>query len=167
MNKLAIRTRKSHDITILDISGELTAGYGARALDRMLRRLDIESRLHVLLNFTSVTRFDEKGMNVLVDCRQHHMRGDNHVKVFGIDKQQGNMKTDMLTLSHLLTFFDVFEDEASAVASFNQQDDDLSFKRASERKKVRDLAAADQVASQVYDDEGGRFPLAVNVPAQN
>lgn len=122
MSKLRINTRSNLNVTILDLSGELTAGYGARTLSRKLRRLEMNSQHHILLNFTRVTGLDEAGMKTLANCLQNRVAADRHVKLFGVDERPGKMTTELLTLTHLLTSFDVFNDEKTAISSFNEQD---------------------------------------------
>ena len=125
MSRLKIATRSDINITILDMSGKLTSGHGARILRANLRWLYAHNNLHILLNFTNVTTLDETGMNVVINSGQNSLRADNHVKIFGVDKRSGRMKTDLVTLTRLLTAFDVFDDETSAVSSFAKQDYDV------------------------------------------
>ena len=158
MSKLTITTRRMENVTILDLAGDLTVGNGTRGLTRKLSRLNLNGDHHVLLNFSRVTAFDESGMNALADCLQNRVRGDNHVKVFGVDQRPGKMFTQLVTLTHLLTFFDVFEDEGSALRSFEGQDADVAARSTIIRNKPGLVAY--EIAGEAYDNEGGR-PSAV------
>lgn len=151
MSKLRINTRTNGNLTILDLAGQLTAGHGARTLSQKLRRLDINGENNVLVNLSRVTGLDEAGMAVLGDSRQNRVREDNRLKLFGVDRLRQRMTTKLLTLTHLLTFFDVFDDESAAVLSFDRQ--------AGERRARTAITRNDHVvavaAAEAYDNEGG------------
>ena len=136
MSKLKITTRSDINITILDMSGDLIRGYGARTLRSELQWLYSRNNLHTLLNFTNVTGLDETGMNILLDSQQNHTRADKHLKLFGVEKQAGRMKSDLVTLTRLLTSFDVFDDESSAISSFAKQDADAMVKQSIARMRA-------------------------------
>ena len=109
-----INERQAGDVTVLDMSGKITIGEGSVALRTAIRRLLEEGKKRILLNLAGVSYIDSSGIGELVSSYT------------AINKEQGQLKLlnltqklqDLLTITKLLTVFDVYENEAEALNSF-------------------------------------------------
>jgi anti-sigma B factor antagonist len=114
MAELNIAERQAGDVTVLDMSGKITIGEGSVALRTAIRRLLEENKKRILLNLAGVGYIDSSGIGELVSS------------FTAINKEQGQLKLlnltqklqDLLTITKLLTVFDVYESEAEALNSF-------------------------------------------------
>ena len=114
MADINISERQAGDITILDLEGKVTIGEGSVALRTAIRRLLGEGKNKILLNLAGVGYIDSSGIGELVSSYT------------AINKEQGQLKLlnltqklqDLLTITKLLTVFDVYENEAEALNSF-------------------------------------------------
>ena len=115
MAELNISERQVGDVTILDMDGKITIGEGSVALRTAIRRLLEEGKKKILLNLAKVSYIDSSGIGELVSSYT------------AIGKEQGQLKLlnltqklqDLLTITKLLTVFDVYESEEEALTSFN------------------------------------------------
>ena len=115
MSDINISERQAGDVTILDLEGKVTIGEGSVALRGAIRRLLGEGKNKILLNLGKVGYIDSSGIGELVSS------------FTAVNKEGGNLKLlnltqkiqDLLAITKLLTVFDTYDDEASALASFN------------------------------------------------
>jgi anti-sigma B factor antagonist len=115
MADITITERQAGDITILDLDGKVTIGEGSVALRSTIRRVLAEGKTKLILNLGHVGYIDSSGIGELVSS------------FTAVNKEGGTLKLlhltekiqDLLAITKLLTVFDVFEDEAEALASFN------------------------------------------------
>lgn len=115
MSDLNISERQAGDVTILDLNGKVTIGEGSVALRSAIRRLLGEGKNKILLNLGSVGYVDSSGIGELVSS------------FTAVNKEGGTLKLlkltqkiqDLLAITKLLTVFDVFDDEESALSSYN------------------------------------------------
>ena len=109
-----ISERKSGDVTILDVEGKILLGEGDVQLKHKMEEL-IEGKVtKILLNLANVPYMDSGGLGEIV-------RSYTTVKKAGGELKLLNATTrikDLLTITKLVTVFDVHEDEAAGVASF-------------------------------------------------
>jgi len=112
--ELQISTRKSDDVTILDLTGRVMAGHDSDLLSPHLQELVAKGASKLLLNLTAVTQMDSWSINDIA-------------KTYGsLSRQGGSLKIlcpssrirAVLKVVHLLDLIPTFEDEAQAVASF-------------------------------------------------
>ena len=115
MAELNISERQVGDVTILDMDGKITIGEGSVALRTAIRRLLEEGKKKILLNLGKVGYVDSSGIGELVSS------------FTAIGKEEGGQLKllnltqkikDLLTITKLLTVFDVYESEEEALASF-------------------------------------------------
>ena len=114
MINLYIKERQVGDVTILDLKGRVRVGGATVALHKSFRSLVQEEKLLILLNLAGVTHIDSSGLGELIS---------SHVSVF--DKggeiklvQLTETLRELMTVTKLLTIFDVYENEAEALLSF-------------------------------------------------
>src|ERR671929_1900262 len=114
MAELDIKERQAGDVTVLDMDGKITIGPGSVALRTTIRRLLEEGKKKILLNLGGVGYVDSSGIGEL---------GSSYTT---INREQGQLKLlnltqkirDLLTITKLLTVFDVYKDESEALNSF-------------------------------------------------
>lgn len=115
MSDLTISERQAGDVTILDLSGKVTIGEGSVALRGAIRRLLGEGKHKILLNLGSVGYVDSSGIGELVSSFTAVSKEGGTLKLLNLTQKI----QDLLAITKLLTVFDVFEDEASALSSFS------------------------------------------------
>ncbi|MFS8087331.1 MAG: STAS domain-containing protein, partial [Acidobacteriota bacterium] len=103
------------DVAILDLDGQVRMGDSATALRGAIRGLVAAGNKKILLNLAGVKYIDSGGIGELIANYTTIGRGGGQMKLLNLtDKVQ-----DLLVITKLLTVFDVYEDEAEALSSFN------------------------------------------------
>ena len=114
MINLYLNQRRVEDVTILDLKGRDRIRGNILALHESIRCLAREGKIQVLLDLAWVKHIDSGGLGELVS---------SHVT---LDEKGGALKLmhmtesvhELLTVTKLLTVFDVYDDEPEALASF-------------------------------------------------
>ena len=114
MAELNIRERQAGDVTILDLEGKITIGEGSVSLRSAIRRLIEEGKKKILLNLAGVGYVDSSGIGELVSSYTTIGRESGQLKLLNLTQKI----QDLLAITKLLTVFDVYEDEATALNSF-------------------------------------------------
>jgi anti-sigma B factor antagonist len=114
MAELNISERQAGDVTILDMSGKITIGEGSVALRTAIRRLLEEGKKKILLNLAGVGYIDSSGIGELVSSYTAINKDGGQLKLLNLTQKL----QDLLTITKLLTVFDVYESEAEALESF-------------------------------------------------
>jgi anti-sigma B factor antagonist len=115
MADITITERQAGDVTILDLAGKVTIGEGSVALRSTIRRVLGEGKTKLILNLGQVGYIDSSGIGELVSSFTAVNKEGGTLKLLNLTEKI----QDLLAITKLLTVFDVFEDEASALASFN------------------------------------------------
>jgi anti-sigma B factor antagonist len=102
------------DITIVDITGNLVAQSGDVALKDKVRSLIQQGRKRIVIDLGNVPYMDSSGLGELVHVYATTKNAGGTLKLLRVTKRL----KDLLTITKLLTVFDAYDDEASAVASF-------------------------------------------------
>ena len=114
MAELNIRERQAGDMTILDLEGKITIGEGSVSLRTAIRRLIEEGKKKILLNLAGVGYVDSSGIGELVSSYTTINREGGQLKLLKLTQKI----KDLLTITKLLTVFDVYTDESEALNSF-------------------------------------------------
>jgi anti-sigma B factor antagonist len=114
MAELNIRERQAGDVTILDMDGKITIGEGSVSLRGAIRRLVEEGKKKILLNLSGVGYVDSSGIGELVSSYTTTSSKGGQLKLLNLTQKI----QDLLAITKLLTVFDVYEDEATALNSF-------------------------------------------------
>jgi anti-sigma B factor antagonist len=114
MAELNINERQAGDVTVLDMSGKITIGEGSVALRTAIRRLLEEGKKRILLNLAGVSYIDSSGIGELVSSFTAITNAGGQLKLLNLTQKL----QDLLTITKLLTVFDVYESEAEALNSF-------------------------------------------------
>ena len=114
MAELNIKERQAGDVTILDMDGKITIGEGSVALRSAIRRLLEEGKKNILLNLGGVGYVDSSGIGELVSSFTTTNNQGGSLKLLNLTQKI----QDLLGITKLLTVFDTFEDEQSALQSY-------------------------------------------------
>ena len=114
MSDITISERQAGDVTILDLIGKVTIGEGSVALRTAIRRLLGEGKNKILLNLAGVGYIDSSGIGELVSSYTAINKEGGQLKLLNLTQKL----QDLLTITKLLTVFDVYESEAEALNSF-------------------------------------------------
>lgn len=115
MADINISERQAGDVTILDLEGKVTIGEGSVALRGAIRRLLGEGKNKILLNLGKVGYIDSSGIGELVSSFTAVNKEGGSLKLLNLTQKI----QDLLAITKLLTVFDVFDEEAEALASYN------------------------------------------------
>jgi anti-sigma B factor antagonist len=96
------------------MSGKITIGEGSVALRTAVRRLLEEGKKRILLNLAGVSYIDSSGIGELVSSYTASNKEAGQLKLLNLTQKI----KDLLTITKLLTVFDVYESEAEALNSF-------------------------------------------------
>ncbi len=110
------KTRRVDSVTVVDISGRITLGDDLAELRQLIRSLLSQGQKSILLNLADVTYIDSSGIGELVSGFTAASNQGGHLKLLHLTKKVH----DLLQITKLLTVFEVYEDEAKAIASFSQ-----------------------------------------------
>ena len=114
MAELNMKERQAGDVTILDMDGKITIGEGSVALRSAIRRLLEEGKKKVLLNLAGVGYIDSSGIGELVSSYTAINKEAGQLKLLNLTQKL----QDLLTITKLLTVFDVYESESEALNGF-------------------------------------------------
>ena len=115
MSDITITERQAGDVTILDLVGKVTIGEGSVALRNTIRRLLGEGKNKILLNLGGVGYIDSSGIGELVSSFTAVKKEGGVLKLLSLTQKI----QDLLAITKLLTVFDTFDDEPSALSSYN------------------------------------------------
>ena len=114
MAELDVKERQAGDVTILDLRGEVRIGEGSIALRDAIRNLSAAGKKKILLNLAGVSYIDSSGIGELVSSYTAIGKEGGQLKLLNLTQKL----QDLLTITKLLTVFDVYESEAEALNSF-------------------------------------------------
>ncbi len=110
-----VNTRQAGDVTILDLKGKITIGSGDVALRQAIQEVMTSGAAKVLINMADVTTIDSSGIGELVSAYTTATNRGARLKLINLPAKV----TDILTITQLITVFDVYDSEAEGVASFS------------------------------------------------
>jgi anti-sigma B factor antagonist len=103
-------------VAILDLSGRITLGEGSVQLRDAIRDLVAQGQKNILLNLSEVNYIDSSGIGELVSAFTSVKNQGGQLKLLNLTKKVH----DLLQITKLYTVFDVRDDEAHAVESFQK-----------------------------------------------
>ncbi len=111
---LTIASREVDGVTVLDLSGRITLGEGSVQIRDAIRELIGKGQKSVLLDMGDVNYIDSSGLGELVSAYTSAKNQSAALKLLKLTKKVH----DLLQLTKLYTVFDIYDDEAAAIASF-------------------------------------------------
>ncbi|HYK88956.1 MAG TPA: STAS domain-containing protein [Acidobacteriota bacterium] len=112
---LELVIRHVDGVCVVDVIGHVVMGKTSQALQDMIADLLTKDERSVLLNLDGVTYVDSSGIGELVRSLVTIADRGGKLKLFNVPKRI----KDLMRLSGITEKFEVFEDEAKAVASFS------------------------------------------------
>src|ERR1043165_9963241 len=114
MVNLYIHERREGDVAVLDLKGRIRISGGTLALHKSIRCLVEEGKTKILLNLAGVTHIDSTGLGELISSYVTLTNKGGQIKLVHLTERL----QDIMTITKLLTVFDVSDDEADALDSF-------------------------------------------------
>jgi len=111
---LTISTRSADDVIIVDLEGSITLGQESTALRDIIRSLLEENKKKILLNMAKVRYIDSGGNGTLVSAYTAARNANAILKFVNLTRKIH----DLFQVTRLFTVYEVFDDEASAIRSF-------------------------------------------------
>jgi anti-sigma B factor antagonist len=111
---MKFNVRQSGDVTILDLGGKITIGSGEEALRNSMQEILNSGGKKVLINMSGVTMIDSSGIGELVSAYTTATNRGTKLKLASLPAKV----SDILTITQLITVFDVYDNEADAIQSF-------------------------------------------------
>ena len=111
---MTANTRRIEGVNIVDLSGRITIGEGTIVLKDAVRNLLQRNEKKILLNLADVSYIDSSGIGELVSSFTTVGNQGGKLKLLSLTKKVH----DLLSITKLLTVFEVYEDEAKAIQSF-------------------------------------------------
>jgi anti-sigma B factor antagonist len=108
--------RQVDSITVIDMSGRITLGEGCTQLRELVREQLGKGRKQLLLNLADITYIDSSGIGELVSAFTRVSNEGGQLKLLNLTKKVH----DLLQITKLYTVFDVHDDEARAIGSFEK-----------------------------------------------
>jgi len=109
-----LTVRQVGDVCVVDAVGRLTLGEGSSTFRDTIRNLVGQGNKKIVLNLGDVTYIDSSGIGELVSAFTTVTNQGGRLKLLNLTKRV----QDLLQISKLYSVFEVFDDEAAAVASF-------------------------------------------------
>lgn len=106
--------RQVGDVTVIDAVGRITLGEGSSTFRDSIKDLVSKGNKKVLLNLAEVSYIDSSGIGELVSGFTTVSNAGGSLKLLNLTKRI----QDLLQITKLYTIFEVFDDEAAALATF-------------------------------------------------
>lgn len=115
MSTLNINERRNGSVVILDLKGNIRLGKDNTDIHQALRNLVEKGEKNVLINLAEVSRIDSSGLGELVAGYATLQKNGGDLKLLNLTLKVN----ELMMITKLLTVFEVFENEAEAVQSFD------------------------------------------------
>ena len=114
-SKLTIQEHEVGVVTVLKLIGEILLDDGDLAFKAHVQNLMANDRTKLVVDFEDVTYVDSSGVGMLVAKQQTLQKIGGDIRLVHL----GPRYKRLLATMRVLPLFDVFDDEATAVASFS------------------------------------------------
>ena len=114
MSSLKISKREIDGIIIVDLDGPITLGQDNIDLHHTIRALIEQDQKRILLNLAKVTYIDSSGLGELVAGFTSVEKNGGEMKLLNLTDRV----TELMMITKLLTVFDVYDDEQTAIGSY-------------------------------------------------
>jgi len=111
---MQIVERSAGNVTILELSGQITFTEGDQQFKDKVNSLVHQGRINILVNLANVTHVDSAGLGELVGAYTTVSKAGGSMKLLNLTKRLH----DLLAITKLLTIFDTFESEQDALKQF-------------------------------------------------
>ena len=114
MINLYINERRVEDVTILDLKGRERIRGVTVALHKSIRCLADEGKIQILLDLAWIKHIDSAGLGELIASHVTLANKGGALKLMHMTESVH----ELMSITKLLTVFDVYDDEPEALASF-------------------------------------------------
>jgi anti-sigma B factor antagonist len=108
-------SRTVGNVTVVDISGRIVLGPESAALRSLVTDLLSKGHKKILINLAEVNYIDSSGLGHLVSAFTSVRKQEGELKLLKVT----NKVHDLIQITRLYTVFDIRDDEAEAVKSFD------------------------------------------------
>jgi anti-sigma B factor antagonist len=112
---MKIEIRSVGDVRVLDCSGKITLGEGTMSIRNAVRDVLESGAKKLILNLADINYIDSSGVGELVSSYTTTVNRGGKLKLLRLTHKL----RELLTITKLLTVFEIFEDEKTALASFD------------------------------------------------
>ncbi|HSF41078.1 MAG TPA: STAS domain-containing protein [Thermoanaerobaculia bacterium] len=109
-----VNVRQRDDVNVLDLKGRITIGSGEVALRNAVQEVLNGGAKKVLINMKDVSTIDSSGIGELVSAYTTATNRGAKLRLANLPAKV----TDILTITQLITVFDVYDSEDAAIQSF-------------------------------------------------
>lgn len=109
-----LTTRQIGDVTVIDAAGRITLGEGSSAFRDTIKDLVAKGNKKILLNLGEISYIDSSGIGEMVSGFTSVSNAGGQLKLLKLTKRV----QDLLQITKLYTVFEVFDEEALALSSF-------------------------------------------------
>ncbi len=106
--------RNAGDVVVIDAVGKITLGEGDVEIKQAVDELVKRGRKKILLNLAKVPYMDSAGLGEIIRCFTALRKNGGQFKLLSPSARV----RDLLNITKLLTVFDSYDDEETALASF-------------------------------------------------
>jgi anti-sigma B factor antagonist len=114
--RMKIESRIVGDVHILDCSGKITLGQGTMTIRNIVLDILKDGGRKIVLNLADVNYIDSPGVGELVSSYTTVVRQGGQLKLLCLTKKIH----EVLSVTRLLTVFQVYDSEAAMLASFDK-----------------------------------------------
>jgi len=107
-------SREVGGVTVIDMDGRITLGEGSDLLRDLISEKLGAGQKKIVMNLAGITYIDSTGLGELVAGYRHVKSQGGEIKLMNLNKKV----SDLLQITKLYAVFDIHNDEAQAVASF-------------------------------------------------
>lgn len=111
---MRVTTRTKGDVTVVDLNGKITIGSGDIALRNAVHQAIESGASKLLINLHEVSTIDSSGVGELVSAYTTATNRGIRLKLVNLPDKVA----DILTVTQLITVFDVYDSEGEAIAAF-------------------------------------------------
>jgi anti-sigma B factor antagonist len=112
---MKLSTRKVGAVVILDVEGKILFGEGDTEIKKTVDDLLKKGSKDILLNLANVPYLDSAGLGEIIRCFTTLRKNGGNFKLLSPNRRI----IDLLNITNLLNVFDWFDDEPTALASYN------------------------------------------------
>ncbi|HEY7910525.1 MAG TPA: STAS domain-containing protein [Blastocatellia bacterium] len=112
-----IKERVVDGISILDLSGKIVLGEGDSQIRERIKDLLADGQRRILLNLGNVSYIDSAGLGALISSYTTTKRENGQLKLVNLTRRI----QDLLAITKLITVFDTYDDEQTALESFSAE----------------------------------------------
>ena len=111
---MPVTTRQKNGVTILDVTGKVTIGVGDVQLREAVRQALDGGAKNILLNVKDTTTIDSSGVGEFISSYTGATNRGGALKLLSVPSKLH----DILTITQLISVFEIYDNEDEAVASF-------------------------------------------------